>query len=371
MYINNEEIVTFLNKAQNKIAELASQIVQRNGDDVRLDLLIELLDFVESLTSEYNEIEESKLIEIVHYFNDVAELNLIPLLNIPGYVTNIMYGTESSTSDVIYTHQIVDYITETNKLIRATPHNELSGLQGGTFNEYYHLTKDEYDKLLALINPFKAPTVTISLVSSIPLPTNGVYEKGLVVSQIRVRPAIAINEGISIVKGEYLLNEELSEIRTPTSAILDWVKTVSITDTTTIKYLVSFEKGGTVTANTLRLDFAYPYFITIDTKNKVPAQLNFTKNLSKFNGSIDATVTFETGNASYTHTNPKVMYLYVPVAWGDIKAVYQDGNTNFNFITSYKRTTHSYTLIDSSVENYYLYELITPPEGTFKLTFVY
>lgn len=72
-----------------------------------------------------------------------------------GYVTY----QESDTSFI----NIFSAFTQTFSASQATIHNGLSGLQGGTINEYYHLTAEEYDRVIADVNVQTGTTYTAVL----------------------------------------------------------------------------------------------------------------------------------------------------------------------------------------------------------------
>lgn len=360
-YKNSEEIVTFINKAQNKIAELTTLMVKRKSIE-DMWLVIELLNFIETLDNEYCIWDEDKISQFIEYYNGIADLNSIPYLALTGYKVNVLGGSYSSSKD-IYTRDIPDYVQATKALITSTPHNQLKDIQGGTIEERYHFTKSQWEKLLALIT--KSPTVSLSLVSSSPSPINGVYEKGTTITIIRVKPGLVLNDGGIHNSSKYLLGTtELANFTTD-NLLREYEYTGAISTNSTIKFQASFSES-TMKEASVSLRFEIPYYSALDTANKQLSSLVLVKGLGKPG---PTTIDFNIPNGNATASNPVYPYVLFPAEWGVLKSVGEASST-FDYKASFKhRGIVSKTLADGTSVNYNMYEYGTATQGNLIFTF--
>jgi hypothetical protein len=366
MYINNETIVAFINKAQNKIADLASLIVERNGDDALLNTLLQLSDFLDALDDVYNDWSEDYIITAIDYYSTVANLNLIPILDIAPYSSSIIVINNKEVGAVTSVKNLHDFNSEVQKLIDSTIHNSTKQLQGGRTEEYYHLTREAYDKLMLLIYPFTNPTVSISKVSSIPSSVAGIYEKGKTITQYSIAPSIQINSGEEIVTLTYYKDNEVIGTLTKDYATSNFVYNGTITSKVNFKLIASFLKGAPVQSVLLPVVFSPPVFYTVEKRTS-----NFispTKMVVNKSNGINITMTAPAGNA--ISSDPVVFKFKLPKEWGIPTSIGNNG-LPYNFISSFKRSDSTHTLLDNSLEDYYLYELIDPTEGTFTINIKY
>lgn len=360
-YKNSEEIVTFINKAQNKIAELTTLMVKRKSI-ADMWLVIELLNFIETLDDEYCIWDEDKISQFIEHYNTVADLNSIPYLALTGYKVNVVGGSYSKSKS-LYTSDILDYIQATKALITSTPHNQLKDIQGGNDTERYHLTKEQYDKLLALIT--KEPTVSLNLVSSTPSIVNGVYEKGTTITRLRVRPGVTLNDGGAHTSSRYLLGITELVNYTTDNLLREYEYTGAISENSTIKFQASFSKA-TMKEASVSVRFEAPYFSAIDTANKLHTSLVLTKGLGKAGNTI---IDFSIPAGNATASNPVFPYVLFPESWGTIKSVGEASST-FDYKASFKhRGIVSRTLADGTPINYNMYEYGTATQGNMIFTF--
>lgn len=265
IYVNNTEIVNFINKAQNKIAELSSLLVQRGGNipDVT-NLLLELSDFIECLDNEFNNWLEEDIIRWIHSYNQRANLNSIPFLLLTGFKQSIL-GGGGSISLPITTADVSDYIPSTNRLIRATPHNSLSTLQGGSLQQRYHLTLAELTFLQNLINPFVAPTINFIVT---PTPNIPYQEKGTIVNSTTLEGSYVLNSGELLVSYRYLRLGRVPEqlLQLESTVVSPLLHRESISTNTTFRFEAVFTKGGTL-AQEKSVLFTPPMWFGLSTRN--------------------------------------------------------------------------------------------------------
>lgn len=360
-YKNSPEIVTFFNKAQNKIADIATLMVSRkNLDD--LGLALQMLNFLESLDNEWCPWTEDRITQMMEYYNSAADLNNIPFLEIVGYKTNVLFGDGSSRGD-LYTSDIIDYLPTTKALLAAMKHNSLQEIQGGKPGEYYHFTKDQWEKLLKLIS--KEPTVGIRLISAIPAPTNGVWEKGIPITQYRVQGSVVLNDGGVHYESRYLLNNALTHTFVENAVLQVAEYNGSIVSTPTIKFQAFFT-AATMKEAQLQLVFELPYFWAIDIAGRSMGQLKLSKGL-KARGNTSINYIIDPPNA--TADVPVYPYVLFPSEWGRVKSI-GEAASSFDYITSFKfRGVVVRTLADGTSVNYDMYEYVTATQGNMTFTF--
>jgi hypothetical protein len=365
MYTNSEQIVTFLNKAQSKVAELSTQMVlSKNHDNV--ELAIEILDFMENLDNEWCPWSEEEISQHIDYYNSKAALNVIPFLQIIGYSVSVSTGTttESSGISISSVDDIPDYKTKTKGLITSTSHSEFKGLQGGKTGEMYHFTASQHAKLLALI--FTQPTVNINLLSTIPSATNGVFEKGTSVTNFRVLGSTVVNDAGKHVSSKYLIGTTVLATYIGDDINNVYEHTSSITANTTIKYQATYTEGSMKETST-QIKFELPYYSALDTTGKSFTALTKTKVLVSKPSQANIAYNIPTGNA--TSNTPVLPYAFFPASWGNVTSIGANGLFTFDYLGSFTKTTVSVTLADGSSENYNKYEYGVATQGNMTFNF--
>jgi hypothetical protein len=360
---NKDNVIEFLGKAQSKIGELGEYISLRKHDTSSLLLCKELIDVVEAMTSCYNVWDDIAIQKIIDYYNLKADLVNIPYLKIVGYeikFNKIVTGNGEKTTSVT---ELTDYISSTIALIQLHKHNDLKEIQGGKIGEYYHVDKKMYDKLYELTYPFITPTVSLSLSPNITL-----VEKGKSLSNIILNGTYVLNSGVRAIasryyRGNILLNEYIDALVNS-----NHVDNSVVLDTTTYKYEVDFEKGGTKTATKV-IDFVLPYYHRVTSSGaSVTSIKSGVKILSKKPTSIDIVYTIPANNATTRLVKPYIMY---DKTWGLPKNVYVDNNPLFDTVGNWNsmKKEVQVTLDDGSSATYYLLEYDTYTEGTFTFNF--
>ena len=360
VYKDNAQIVTFLNKAQNKIASLATLYVDRGGDlPDTLNLLIELSDFIESLDSEYNDWTEDRIIKWIHEYNHRANLNEIPYLLLTGFTQNIL-GGGSGFGLPITVADISDYIPATNALIRKAKHNLLNELQGGNTTERYHLTLEELTFLQNLMHPFTAPSVGLQIT-----PT-AIQEKGTVLRTVVLQGDLALNSGKSVLKFRY---RRIG--KTPSDLLTEVVGSPTVTPftsrddvrvNTVFRFEADFEAGGTKQADR-DIRFIAPFWYGVALKNKASADIQLlTKVVEEPVNPRSFTFTLPSNNTTVAANLIQVPYILVPKSKGT------PSNFNiqtFNTLPDWKITSTTAVLQDNTLEPCWLCEFKNTVVGTF------
>jgi len=360
IYNNNTEITTFINKAQNKIANLASLIVERGGDlPDSLTLLLELSDFIECLDNKFNNWSEEDILRWIHEYNQRANLNAIPFLLLTAFEQNIL-GSGTGLSLPITVADISDYIPATNTLIRATPHNVLSLLQGGNTTERYHLTLAELLWLQGQMNPFTAPTIDLSI-----SPTD-YQEKGTVLSTVNLQGVYNLNSGSSVLKYRYkrlgrVPSETLTEVvANPT--ITPYVSHEDVRVNTVFRFEVDFEMGGTKTTDK-QINFVAPIWYGVTLKNKASADIQqLTKIVESPSNPRNFTFTLPSNNTTVASNLVQVPYILVSKS----KGIPSNFNIQtFNTLPDWNITSTTALLQDGTQEPCWLCEFKNTVVGTF------
>lgn len=361
-YINNTEITTFILKAQNKIADLATELVNRGGDDHEiLHLLLALSDFIECLDSPFTNWKERDILRWTHEYNQRADLNSIPFYQITSYITEIVTGNGGINLPITVA-DISDYVPTTNQLIRATPHNLLNNLQGGNSTERYHITKEMYDFLYNLIHPFVAPTVGLSI-----LPT-GYQEKGITISAVDLQGSYALNGGGSILSYRYKrLGRTPSDILTSGvgSTIPSYTSHEDVTVDTTFRFEATFQTGGIKTADqTLR--FVPPIYYGVALKGASIATIKgLTKLVEAPSNGKSYSFTLPSNNTTVPTNQIRVPYLLLPKVLGTPARM---DVATFNTINDWTITSVVVTLANGLMEDYWRCEFNNTVTGTFITT---
>lgn len=358
VYINNTAIITFINKAQNKIAELASLIVQRGGNlpDAQT-LLLELSDFIECLDSQFNQWAEQDILEWIAVYSQKANLNAIPFLLLTGFTQTIL-GSGTGLSGSITTADISDYIPATNTLIRNTPHNTLKAIQGGLLAERYHLSLAELTFLQNLISPFVSPSVGLSI-----SPT-AYQEKGTILATVNLQGAYSLNGGKSLLAYRYSRIGRVPELiySGATPSIDSVIHREIVRVNTAFRFEVDFEKGGTM-QSTQNINFVAPLWYGVALKNKASADIQLlTKVVEQPQNPRNFTFTLPSNNTSVATSLVQVPYILVSKSKGT------PSNFNiqtFNTIPDWNVTSVNALLQDGTQEACWLCEFKNTVSGTF------
>lgn len=371
IYTNNEKILLFLNKAQNKIAELSSIIVERGGDDNdNLLLLLELSDFIENLDSKYCTWIEEDIIKWISEYNYRANLNAIPYIEITGFNTIVMVGG-SGINLPITTNDISDYIIATNRLIRATNHNLLANIQGGLTDERYHVTKQMYDYLDNLLNPKQPSTVTLQLTTNGVVWPSSYYELGTSISNSVLTGAIQYNYYKQASYFEYTRNGVTIGTRNSNPKKNEQPSTA--TDTTIIKTNTTFYFNAMfpdgLKSDNKNIIFKQPMYYGVIPKNTQAANLpniliNGTKNV-RDRGEIIVDYNVPIGNTLINDDSYMIPYLFIPFEWGKFGTAF---NSIFDFAADWTSSKVTMKLADNTVKDGLLLLYPTQVEGivTFK-----
>ena len=347
----NTLVLQFVNKAQNKIAELSSLIVDRGGFmPDSLVLLLELSDFISSLDTTPTIWNDDKVLRYIEVYNRRANLNSVPYLQLSNYQVNIVNG---SSTGQITTADIVDYISATNGLIKASSHNTLSNLQGGSLNARYHLTLDEITKIRLILYPFSGPTVALS--SSIS--GNGWYELGTTIASTTLTGSYTLNSGGSATRFRY--NKKVNGVVTNLITVEDGDSTpffvANINKTTTYIFEMDFEVGGTKSAE-VSLRFVTPMWFGTTLQNKVSTDIQLlTKVIEAPQNPRNFTFVIPSNNTTVALNLIKVPYILVAKSRG-IPTIFR--TADFNIAPSWKITGTTVTLQDGTTEPYWLCEYI-------------
>lgn len=326
VYLTNTEIQDFVNKAQNKIADLSSLLVERGGNlPSALYLLLELSDFIECLDDVNNTLSEEDVIKYVHAYNHRANLNSIAYLLMTGIEVNLITGG-SGLSLPITTADISDYITATNALIGQFAHNGLKSIQpaigyiGFRSNEKYHINKTMYDKLYAITYPYTAPTVGLTLTASGDISPYGFYELGTSIATVTLQGSYTLNSGKSVYYYQYNKNGSLftSPVVTPLSTDpVNSATDTNITSNTTYQFEANFEDGGALLASQ-SIIFKQPMFYGVIVRNDVPTVIPSTlTKIVRDKGAFALSFTMAAGNTSLSGGNETTPIAIFPAAWGN------------------------------------------------------
>ena len=366
-YSNNTQIVEFINKAQNKIAQLGAILADEPLNNRSEALLLDLSDFLESLDSIYNNWSELDIIRYIHFWNKRADLNNIPYVQITAYNVSIVLGTGGGSMG--------DLEASIRDILSRFPHNNLQNLQGGTSRERYHLTKAMYDWVVCQQNKTPcpeviAPTVTLTKNSNGIIWPSGFYEMGSQVSVSSLQGAINLNSGINISYYRYLRNRiELGKVLAPgTNPISSITDRTTVTQDTSYTFEAEFENGG-VKSDVKQISFRQPMYSGILMRNTVSAQtaITLTKNVIE-RQYMEILFSLPEGNTSVAIGQDFTPIIFIPFSFGipsSIKVLEYEFKTDWSF------TQEIMTLVDGTTQQGYLgvYNKTFEGDTTFKFTF--
>ncbi len=372
IYTDNDEIVEFISKAQQKIASLSTLVVSRGLSIPRsIDLAMELIDFIECLDSTLCNWTVDEVIQWIHEYNHRADLSNLSYLNIYGYTTNIIIST--ADSDIIDTTKVSDFEVAVNQLIKRYLHNQLNGLQGGNLNERYHLSKQGYDYVNSQINPTTSSSVTLTLNTNGVKWPSGYYELGTTIGVVDLIGSITYGTDNKATYFEYNKNNTLLGTRTSSPSSNQQPNPTS--DTLGIKVDSSYSfnayfNDGLKTA-TQSVVFRQPMYYGIITRSKLTsptldsALYSTTIKDVRDRGEMELSFTLSDGNTALEYSDSKTLFLFIPASWGKFTSAI---NSTFNFVNDFSVMNHDMTLADGSKVPGILVVYTTQVEGlvTFK-----
>jgi hypothetical protein len=355
IYKNNAEIVKFLNRAQSKIADLSTLLVERGMDECdSLYLLLELSDFIESLDSCYCDWTEDHILAYIHEYNHRANLNGIPYINFTSFTTVVLIGNNGSINLPITTGDIVDFIPAVNDILSKFPHNNLALIQGGTPTERYHLSKKMYDYLDALVNPKVASTVRLRLSTSMVSWPSGYFELGTSISSIELIGSIEYNSYKQATYFEYKQNGVVVSSRVNNPKPLQQPNRVTATGPITKDKVYSFSAlfDDGLKEDLQYIRFRQPMYYGTIKKNTPLANITSkliqgTKDV-RDKGEFNLNFNVPVGNTLINNDTYLCPYVFIPASWGKFTSAI---NASFDFSTDWIATPVTMPLLDGASEN--------------------
>lgn len=347
VYGDNANVITFVNRAQNKIAELGELIATELEDEYHLQMAIELSDFLESLYSKYNTWTLVQVLRYIDFWNTRANLNNKPFIQITNYQVNINSGQPSS----------FDINTAVFQALLTFPHNSLFALQGGIEGERYHLTKTQRAWLICQMAKTPCPdiiqpAVGLSIVTDGLLWISGYYELGTTITNTTLYGSFQLNSGRSILSYNYLRNAVILS-NTITPNILDPVPsyndTTPISSDLTFEFTANFELGG-VKSQVAQIRFKQPMFYGTKQRSLALATnpYQFTKDVRNV-GSMNLQFILPVGNSLLNGGNEITPVVVFPRIWGNptsVKVGVYDFITDWTFTNSTMLATDGITTFD-------------------------
>lgn len=331
-YLNNAEIVTFLNKAQNKIAQLGVIVADEDIDVFQSTLLLDLSDFLESLDSSFNQWSELDIIRYIHFWNKRADLNNIPYILITNYKVSIVGGQGGPTGDI---EAIV------RSILSTYTHNSFAGIQGGIPSERYHVSKAMYDwiecqQAKSPCPDVIAPTVSLSKTSNGITWPSGFYELGTAVTLSTLQGSIALNSGKTINAYRYSRNgTQLAEVLLPGSTpVSPFSDRTSISVDTSYTFEATFAAGGTK-SDTKYINFKQPMYSGVLKRSLATAAnaLSLTKNVRN-KEYFELGFNLPVNNTLLTGGNELTPVVFIPFSFGtpsSIKVLEYEFKTDWTF----------------------------------------
>jgi hypothetical protein len=238
----------------------------------------------------------------------------------------------------------------------ASDHNDLNNIQGGTTDEYYHLTEADYNDLGDLLHPYVAASAVLSTT-----PATGLREFGNTATDVALS-AVTTKGTNNITSVKFYRGATL--IETVASPIAGG-GTETFTDTTDLETTTSYTckvSDGTqeVTSNTKTFTFLYPYLYGVDDPDKPASEMyaDFTKSIT-----ASGTKTFAFSPST------QVMYFCYPASYGALSSI-KDPNL-FETISDWTLRTENITGLDGNAVSYNIYEFLNlTSQSGFLITFI-
>lgn len=348
IYANNQEVTTFITKAQNKIADLATLLVERAADISPLNILaLELIDFIENLDNPLTTWELEDVLRWIHEYNYRANLGELAYLNIYGYNTTLIQnivGTNTITSS-----NITDFELAVLDLFRKFQHNQLNGLQGGTLTERYHLDKKGYDYVNAQANPTTASTVALNLTTNGVQWPSGYYELGTSIGVVNLAGSITYGTDKKANYFEYKRGSTVLGTRTTNPASNSQPNAISdtsgITTSTIYTFNASFPDGLKIASQ--EVNFRQPmYYGIVNIENYQTNDLMLGTKDVRDRGEMTLSFNLPAGNTTVPEGTHKVPFLFIPDSWGKFKSAI---SSTFEFVNDWREFGRDMTLADGSI----------------------
>lgn len=344
----------FISKAYNKVATLGDEYIQTEGNTDLRDSGLDLMMFSNQLEQEESLWTPITVQQYIDYLSATLELNRIPYISICG-CEHVIVKDGNGTIDEDWLREFV------LNIIRNFPHNQLAGLQGGkAIDEYYHVTKDMWDKLNEVI--FTAPTISLTATyNNQPIPA--VNERGVLLTPIQLIPSVILNSGKSIQKVRYYKNGVQLGAEITNNFLVPKSDSVGIKNDTTYTIEIDFEVGGTLTASTTIL-FGLPVWHGLALGDATTADIQIlTKRVVLPTKSLDFTFIFPDGNVN--DETPLYAYALVPEGFGTLTKALEYNNPSFNGIEDWITNNTVVTLADGFITPYKLEKFKNITQGTF------
>jgi len=233
------------------------------------------------------------------------------------------------------------------------------------FNEQFTST-GLMDTLTKIIKPqYVGPGITLSMSGS-----GTIREKGVSFSSTIMTAALAKRSNplgaVRFYRGVTLLDTQTSGGGIPSGGNSTYTYATSFSDTTSFTAQVDDTVVGgngptTTTSNTVTFSFVYPYYRGVGAAGLNAAGIQaLTKDVITSSNSL---------NRSFTVSGTQKMYFAYPASYGDLTAILDV--SSFNTLPDWTKTTKSFTMADSSSQNYTCYEFNNfAVAGTYSYTFV-
>jgi len=236
----------------------------------------------------------------------------------------------------------------------ASDHNDLDNIQGGTTDEYYHLTASDYTDLGDLLHPYVAASAVLSTT-----PATGLREFGNTATDVALS-AVTTKGTNNITSVKFYRGATL--IETVASPIAGG-GTETFTDTTDLETTTTYTckvGDGTqeTTSNAKTFTFVYPYYYGVgDPDLTASAVAGLTK----------AVVASGTKTYSFSPSS-QVYYFAYPASYGTLSSI-KDPN-GFPITTDWTLRVENITGLDGNPVSYNIYEFnnLTTQTG-FAITF--
>lgn len=233
------------------------------------------------------------------------------------------------------------------------------------FSEQFGPTTGLQDTLAKIIKiTYTAPTISLGASGS-----GTVYEKGVAVSSTTLTATVT-KRSTAIAEVRFYKVGTGTPISTktgtiPTGGTETYSYGTAFSDTTQFNAQVDDTVSGsggptTVTSNTVTFTFVYPYYNGVGA-----ASLNAAGIQALTKSVITSTATL---TKSFTVNGSQKMYFAYPTSYGALTQIF-DVN-NFDTFGDWTQSTKSFTMADSSSQNYYCYEFNNyAVAGTYSYTF--
>lgn len=221
------------------------------------------------------------------------------------------------------------------------------------------------DVLTKLLYPYVKPVISASITYS---PTGGIYEFGQTVTVSQIKTTITKkSEKITSVKfyqNGLMIYEITRSVQNGGTFDYTFPTPISINSSINNSYFhvdVTDANGETVTANTIALNFYYPYYYGV-----INANVSITENLIK---GLTKQVAAK-GIKSYTYNpNYQRMVMAYPKSYGKLKSILDPNG--FEQLNSFDCIEISIVGLNNTPQPYYVYVNDASTNTNFKMNFYY